>query len=92
MAAADILAVLAYEAFSVPSSVPHLTPSVELVSVADSQPFVDLQVFCVQESCGFGFVLHRRAVFLLYEKAAAPASSSKDRVVGHRLFGWGWRG
>jgi hypothetical protein len=44
MAAADILAVLAYEAFSVPSSVPHLTPSVELVSVADSQPFVDVPV------------------------------------------------
>jgi hypothetical protein len=44
MAAADALVVSAYEGFSVPSSVPQLTPSVELVSVDDSQPFVDVPV------------------------------------------------
>ena len=44
MAAADTLAVSAYEGFSVPFSVPQLTPSVEMVSVTDSQPFVDVPV------------------------------------------------
>jgi hypothetical protein len=44
MAAADTLAVSAYEGFSVPSSIPQLMPSVELVSVAYSPPFVDVPV------------------------------------------------
>lgn len=44
MAAADTLAVSAYEGFSAPSSVLQLTPSVELVSVTDSPPFVDVPV------------------------------------------------
>lgn len=44
MAAADTRAVSAYEGFSVPSSVPQLTPSVEMASVTNSPPFVDVPV------------------------------------------------
>ena len=44
MAATDTRAVSACEGFSVPSSVPQLTPSVEMVSVTDSPPFVDVPV------------------------------------------------
>jgi hypothetical protein len=44
MAATDTLAEAAYEGFSVPSSVPQLTPSVEMASVTNSPPFVDVPV------------------------------------------------
>jgi hypothetical protein len=42
--AADTLAVSVSEGFSVPSSLPQLTPSVEMVPVTDAQPFVHVLV------------------------------------------------
>mgnify|MGYP006264275057 CR=1 FL=1 len=42
VAAADRFGLSVYEGFSVPASDPQPTPSVELGSVADSQPFVDV--------------------------------------------------
>jgi hypothetical protein len=42
--AADTLAASAYEGFSVPSSLPKLMPSFEMVSVTDTQPFVHMPV------------------------------------------------
>jgi hypothetical protein len=41
---ADMFALSLYEGFSVPFSIPQLMPSVELVSVAYSPPFVDVPV------------------------------------------------
>lgn len=42
--AADTLAVSVSEGFSVPSSLPQLTPSVEMVPVTDAQPSVHVPV------------------------------------------------
>jgi len=42
--AADTLAVSVSEGFSVPSSLPQLTPSGEMVPVTDAQPFVHVLV------------------------------------------------
>jgi hypothetical protein len=93
--ATDTSAESAYEGFSAPSSIPQLTPSVELVSVAYSQPFVDVRFSplrcCILLFTRFGFVLHSWTVFLLHQKAATSACSLKDRVIGHRLSAWEWR-
>jgi len=45
--AADSLAVCVSEGFSVPSSLPQLTPSVELVHVTDAQPSIHVPVLAV---------------------------------------------
>jgi len=42
--AVDTLAVSASEGFSVPSSIPQLTPSVEMVPVTDVQPSIHVPV------------------------------------------------
>ena len=42
--AADALAASAYEGYSVPSSLPQQTPSFEMVSVTDAQPFIHMPV------------------------------------------------
>ncbi len=42
--AEDALATSAYEGYSVPSSLPQLTPSFEMVPVTDAQPFVHMPV------------------------------------------------
>lgn len=42
--AADTLAVSVSEGFSVPSSLPHLTPSFETVPVTDGQPFMHVPI------------------------------------------------
>jgi hypothetical protein len=42
--AADALAASAYEGFSVPSSLPQLTPSFKIVPVTDAQPSVHVPV------------------------------------------------
>jgi hypothetical protein len=73
MAVADTLAVSASEAFSVPLSVPLLTPSVELVCVTDSQPFVDVPILASTlfyppvHSCWL--VLHSWTVFFASESS-----------------------
>ena len=46
-AAADSLAVSVSEGFSVPSSLPQLTPSVEIVQVIDAQPSIHVPVLAV---------------------------------------------
>lgn len=46
-AAADSLAVSVFEGFSVPSSPPQLTPSVEMVRVIDAQPSIHVPVLAV---------------------------------------------
>ena len=45
--AADSLAVTVSEGFSVPSSLPQLTPSVEMARVIDAQPSIHVPVLAV---------------------------------------------
>lgn len=45
--AADSLAVSVSEGFSVPSSLPQLTPSVEMAQVIDAQPSIHVPVLAV---------------------------------------------
>src|ERR1035437_2758257 len=44
-----------------------------------------LQVFCVQESCGFGFVLHRQLVAAGAQSSLTPPTALNDKHKPDRL-------
>lgn len=89
----DALAVSVSEGFSVPSSFPQLTPSVEMVLVRTRLypsicRFLPLHCSILLLFANFGFLLHTRAAFFLHGRQVADFSQNGRQLASASEWGW----